>query len=1113
MECTHCHITNRSSARYCKKCGAVLPVNVSLSNGKLSFEPDFDKIVGLNELKTMIQREIIAARNMKKVGFPYNKKNLNMILLGNTGTGKNKLVDVLSRIYFKNGITTKPDVKAISAVEFNEFSKNLATNLLSAKDGILFIDNAHQLVPDGYKPGEITPMDKLYAELEKIAEHPIIILASKAAGFSKYLEENPEVNSRFNLKFYLPDMSVDILYELGIIFLQEKNFNILPDAAEKLKKRFLFLFRNQHNIELASDIGKNGFLVQREINKIINEHFLNPDFQNNPNSILASDIKGEIFETKAADEILKELDDFVGLDGVKDFIRKMVDMFRIQAKDAAVTGQEMSIGSHIVLTGNPGTGKTTLARKLGDVFASAGILSSGHVIDVDRSKLVGQYIGETPLLVQKYCNEAMGGILLVDEAYTLKQGDQDKYGQEAIDTLMKRMEDDRGKFVVIAAGYQKEMQNFIDANPGLKSRVKDNFFHLPDYTPVQLLDILKIFIRKGGYLLHEEAEKKAKKIFTEMYDKRLKGFGNGREVRNFYESILTNRATRITENPDKEYNMEIFASDIPGEETDLSAHKLDLLLEELNKLTGLGSVKTEISQLIDFLEGEKIRAQHGAKKININLHFVFTGNPGTGKTTVARILANIFKGLGILPQGQLIEVTDKDLVEGYVGQTSTKTNKIIDSAMGGVLFIDEAYTLAKKQNSFGQEAIDTLLKRMEDDRGKFIVIAAGYSKEMEDFLESNPGLDSRFSKKINFEDYIPAELRNIMLSRIKNEGLSIEETADAKLTDYLQLIYRNKDASFANARTIRNEFEQILQAQSKRLVRLRKNGESFDPMMLVAEDIPGESADLSADSVEKLLEELNNLTGLASVKSEIASQINFLEAEKLRSAAGGKKLNINLHFVFTGNPGTGKTTVARILARIFKGLGILSKGQLIEVTDKDLVAGYVGQTSANTNKIIDSAMGGVLFIDEAYTLAKKQNSFGQEAIDTLLKRMEDDRGKFIVIAAGYSKEMEEFLNSNPGLDSRFTRKINFEDYTPQELRSIMLSMILKEGLKINEAAEIKITERLKEICNNKNNRFANGRTVRNEFEKILQVQSTRLITLKKKGEVIDPMLIEEDDIL
>jgi len=351
-----------------------------------------------------------------------------------------------------------------------------------------------------------------------------------------------------------------------------------------------------------------------------------------------------------------------------------------------------------------------------------------------------------------------------------------------------------------------------------------------------------------------------------------------------------------------------------------------------------------------------------------------------------------------------------------------------------------------------------------------------------------------------------------MLSMVNNEGLKIDEGAKEKLKGYLQGLHSSKDSRFANGRTVRNEFEKIMQVQSKRLVRQRKNSEEFDPMMLTADDVPGEKVNLSEDSIESLLLELNSLTGLTGVKSEIASQINFLEAEKLRAAAGGKKLNINLHFVFTGNPGTGKTTVARIVSRIFKGLGVLSKGQLIEVTDKDLVAGYVGQTSANTNKIIDSAIGGVLFIDEAYTLSKKQNSFGQEAIDTLLKRMEDDRGKFIVIAAGYSKEMEEFLNSNPGLDSRFTKKIDFEDYTPPELQKIMISMIANQGLKVDEEAEIKISSMLKAIYENKNNRFANGRTVRNEFEKILQNQSGRLVELNKNKEIFDPMLITTDDI-
>jgi len=761
MECSNCHKPNRSAAKFCKHCGKELTV-AGGGNGQ-AMDPHFDLLIGLDDLKATIQREIIAFKNMRTAGFRYDTRNLQTILMGNSGTGKNKVVEALAKVYFKNGITSKPDPKIVSAIDFAEFSRNLAANIDAARGGILCIDNAHQLVPAGYQAGQSLPIDKLYAEMEKRAGDPVVMLSSKTEGFREYLEANHDVNNRFNLKFYLPDMNVDQMLQLANWYVKEKKFEMGAAAQAKLKKRLLYLFRRQQDAEQAMHTGKNGFLVHKELNKIFSDHFINPSFMHSPTTLLESDIQGEIYEIKPAEEVLNELDDFIGMDGVKAFLEKMVNLLRIGQKDAATTGKEQLIGSHIVLTGNPGTGKTTLARKLGEVFAAAGILSSGHVVETDRSKLVGKYVGETALLVQKYCNEAMGGVLLVDEAYTLKQSDQDNFGQEAIDTLLKRMEDDRGKFVVIAAGYQKEMQNFIGANPGMKSRVKDNFFHLPDYTPDQLLAILKLFIKKGGYILEPEAEKKASAHLAQLFNQRTRDFGNGRDVRNFYENILAARATRLMGKTDADYSMNITAADIPVEETDLSAGNIELLLAELNALTGLEEVKAEINSLVNFLEAERLRSEAGGKKNNINLHCVFTGNPGTGKTTVARILARIFKSLGVLGKGQLIEVTDKDLVAGYIGQTSAKTDKIIDSAMGGVLFIDEAYTLAAKgQNSFTSEAVDTLLKRMEDDRGKFIVIAAGYTKEMQDFLDSNPGLDSRFARKINFADYPPSALYDIM---------------------------------------------------------------------------------------------------------------------------------------------------------------------------------------------------------------------------------------------------------------------------------------------------------------------------------------------------------------
>ncbi len=211
----------------------------------------------------------------------------------------------------------------------------------------------------------------------------------------------------------------------------------------------------------------------------------------------------------------------------------------------------------------------------------------------------------------------------------------------------------------------------------------------------------------------------------------------------------------------------------------------------------------------------------GLAQPDMSLHLVFSGNPGTGKTTVARLLARIYKALGVVSKGQLVEVDRAGLVEGYVGQTAQKTNEVIDSAMGGVLFIDEAYTLTNKKESgdFGQEAVDTLLKRMEDDRKDFIVIVAGYTEPMEEFLQSNPGLRSRFNKFIDFDDYSDTELDEIFESMCRTQDFRLTEEADSYVKEYFKKLVENKEEHFANAREVRNFFERCIERQANRLVR------------------------------------------------------------------------------------------------------------------------------------------------------------------------------------------------------------------------------------------------------------------------------------------------------
>lgn len=1094
MKCKSCGKDNRTEAKYCRFCGKEFEAST-----------EAEKLIGkeniasrLDELDKKLQVAKIFAQGGTRIG-------MDSLIMGDPGTGKNFMADMIARKIIASGVAKQR--REVDAADWDEFAKDFDKNLSTLKDGILLITNAQKLLPTS-KSSDVNRLDKLFTRMRNNEGAPIVLLCGLVNDLNAFLENNKDVHRLFELEFRLDAFDISGLGELCIFILKEKyGVSIADGVRELLDKHFAWYMRQ-------TDLGHtNGHLAEKVAENLSVKAALRAS-----KTIEVQDIDiSECFIPKSEEEILADLDNYVGLQSVKDEIKAIVRNVKAK-KEKGVKGKLLK--DHYLFTGNPGTGKTTFARKFGEVLNAIGALPTGQFVEISGKDFIGQFQGDTEANVKKYVDKAMGGVLFIDEAYALCGSDGESgYGKDAVNTLLNILENRKGDFVCIMAGYTKEMGEFTRLNSGIPSRCNVTV-EFPDYCAAELEQLFRMYLVRNDeetvFSLDEDAGKMLPKIFEKMYLKRSDTFGNAREVRNLFDEAVKRHRKRGAGDDVLSYE------DIAGE-TAGSGISVEEVMKELDGFVGMQSVKEAVRRIAKEIAVQQRMIEMGEGSEGLTkFNFVLTGNPGTGKSTVARCFGRIFKALGVTSTDRVIEKVPKDIISKFVNESDKNMDAAINEAMGGVLFLDEAYDLepmdaaGQSTSAEGKKAVQTLMTRMENEAGKFVVICAGYPKEMSDFMNSNAGLKRRFSHFIHIDDYSAEELLQIYENAAKAKKYNFtlaDENVRMKALNMFMAMVAMKDDKFGNA----GEAMKMV-AQTKTNINNRIASVPFDQwtseMLHTAylEDIPYEEP--AKVSIDECLAELNALVGLDGVKTALTKLAHTINNEIECAKTENRRPEIPLgHYLFLGNPGTGKTTVARLMGKILYSMGALTSPKVVEVTKAKLVGRYVGDTEAITTHAINSAMGGILFIDEAYQLSMDQ--YGNTALQTLVDRLENDRGKFVCIAAGYSHEMQAFLAANSGFESRFPERnrIIFEDYNPEELFRIFMIYARKGGYSLDPMAENAVRGKLTMLYNKRGRTFGNGRDARNLFD---EVKSNLAARLAEEGAAANPeerKMIKMEDVL
>ena len=1079
----------------------------------------FDRNSELTAEKPEIDWGINRFRSVKKNERSNRPGIPNFLIMGPPGVGKSTMARLIGEILQENGILKKGHTHEVGKANLvNSFVAGIPGQTLSqvdaAEEGVLFIDEIHELgVKDGGVNNDGSGKEVVSTLNQAVTDpnrHFCLIGAGYASHMQPLIDLDPGFKDRFDFIIEIESYTPDILYTILMENVHKMGYSIAPDITEEktvddthyiplmcmlhrlYDERDRETFRNAQVIEkIASyaiakchDKKSAAGAVQ---SKVITEDCFYKAYENK--------IDGEWFKPgdvqASLDTIMKELDErFVGMQKAKAAVRRIGQkLMDFEANNTPAS--EMRV-KPMLFVGNPGTGKTELAKLLPKLLYRYHVVGTSKPMIVSASTLASTYRGgsteKTIELIKKA--QARKAFLFVDECNTLLETSID--GKGVLQALLDPLTDETKPFVLALALYPSNLEAFYKMDKGLKRRF--NVIMLDDYTGDELFEILIRNIKKSNLRTNSDTDNILRQVMNKAYLKRGDDDGNGGFAGNLLEEMDGLRRDRCIRDDiplDSPESRELLIEDIPEnlrkgmvvEEPKNVSERLNRLLDNFShEVVGMQSVRHELRMIA--LEVQDALA-NGKKPSEVKLRsIILVGNPGVGKTKVAKIIPEIYENFGVLNQDEPIVINGAELKSGIAQNGGELSRKIKEAQKTkSMLFVDEAHNLIDG----GESIFKLFMEPTTDKENPLFACFALYPKFLDSFLSMDDGSDSRF-RIIRLDDYTGDELLDIFRMMISAKNLSADDEVLRILRQHFAKVANGANSTTGNGRYVEKYIEII---DRNRMERCDREGIPFSDgksRILVAEDIPEEDrrhfiADTGSkvDRLIKMKETIRNeRIGFPLMKNILCDKIDDLIYREMYPKRANEKSYEPGHYFFLGKPGTGKTTCAEYIAKYFYDMGIINDPVPKIIKASDLIGTYLGHSEHNTKQQLNRARGKLLMIDEAYALVSDSlsgNEYKDAAVNEIIGVLDDKefRKNTCVVFAGYADDLRKLYEMNSGFNGRVT-EIEFEDYTLDELVTILKSILGSSGIRLNEESELCCREKIAEMM--LFDSFANGRTIR-----------------------------------